>query len=115
MHPERYEISPRAAAELAGGQRIVAVGTSCVRTLEHAFRQGGGTIGPGLGETRLFIYPGFEFQVVEALLTNFHLPESTLLMLVSAFAGRELILDSYMHAVREQYRFFSYGDCMLIL
>jgi S-adenosylmethionine:tRNA ribosyltransferase-isomerase len=115
MHPERYEISPRAAAELGAGQRIVAVGTSCVRTLEHAFRQGGGQVAPGGGETRLFIYPGFEFQVVQAMLTNFHLPESTLLMLVSALAGRELVLDAYAHAVREGYRFFSYGDCMLIV
>jgi S-adenosylmethionine:tRNA ribosyltransferase-isomerase len=115
MHQERFEISPQAAAELAGGQRVVAVGTSCVRTLEHAFRQGAGHLAPGKAETSLFIYPGFEFHVVHALLTNFHLPESTLLMLVCAFAGRELILEAYAHAIREQYRFFSYGDCMLIL
>jgi S-adenosylmethionine:tRNA ribosyltransferase-isomerase len=115
MHPERYEISPQAVAELGAGQRVVAVGTSCVRTLEHAFRQGGGQLAPGGGETRLFIYPGFEFHVVQAMLTNFHLPESTLLMLVSALAGRELVLDAYAHAVREGYRFFSYGDCMLIV
>lgn len=115
MHPERYEISPKAAAELASGQRVVAVGTSCVRTLEHAFLQGAGTVALGGGETALFIYPGFAFQVAGALLTNFHLPESTLLMLVCAFAGRELILEAYAHAVREQYRFFSYGDCMLIV
>lgn len=115
MHPERYEISPEAAARLAGEGRIVAVGTSSVRTLEHAVRMGKGHIAAGGGETSLFIYPGFEFQVVQALLTNFHLPESTLLMLVSAFAGRELILEAYAHAVREKYRFFSYGDCMFIL
>jgi S-adenosylmethionine:tRNA ribosyltransferase-isomerase len=115
MHPERYEISPQAAADLAAAQRVVAVGTSCVRTLEHAVRQGAGGIAAGGGETSLFIYPGFEFQVVGALLTNFHLPESTLLMLVCAFAGRELILEAYAHAVRERYRFFSYGDCMLIV
>ncbi len=115
MHQERYEISPQAAEELGAGQRVVAVGTSCVRTLEHTFRQGGGRIAPGGGETALFVYPGFEFHVVQGLLTNFHLPESTLLMLVSAFAGRELILEAYAHAIREQYRFFSYGDCMLIL
>jgi S-adenosylmethionine:tRNA ribosyltransferase-isomerase len=116
MHQERYEISPQAASELAGGQRVVAVGTSCVRTLEHAFRAGsGGKVAPGEGETSLFIYPGFEFHVVGALLTNFHLPESTLLMLVCAFAGRELMLEAYAHAIRESYRFFSYGDCMLIL
>ena len=115
MHSERYRISPEAAVELAAAQRIVAVGTSCVRTLEHAFAQGNGRVAPGEGETSLFIYPAFEFGVVQALLTNFHLPESTLLMLVSAFAGRELILEAYAHAVREEYRFFSYGDCMLIL
>ena len=115
MHPERYEISPQAAAGLASGQRVVAVGTSSVRTLEHAFLRGDGRVAPGGGETSLFIYPGFEFHVVEALLTNFHLPESTLLMLVCAFAGRELILEAYAHAIREKYRFFSYGDCMLLL
>lgn len=115
MHPERYEISTQAASELAAAKRVVAVGTSCVRTLEHSFRQGGGKVDPGGGETCLFIYPGFEFRVVQAMLTNFHLPESTLLMLVSAFAGRELVLDAYAHAVREGYRFFSYGDCMLVL
>lgn len=115
MHPERYEISQPAADELAAARRVVAVGTSCVRTLEHASREGGGRVAPGGGETCLFIYPEFQFQVVQAMLTNFHLPESTLLMLVSAFAGRELVLDAYAHAVREGYRFFSYGDCMLIL
>lgn len=115
MHPERYQISPQAAMELAGARRTVAVGTSCVRTLEHAVRHGAGSVAAGCGETSLFIYPGFEFRVVEAMLTNFHLPESTLLMLVSAFAGRELILGAYAHAVREKYRFFSYGDCMLVV
>jgi S-adenosylmethionine:tRNA ribosyltransferase-isomerase len=115
MHPERYEISPQAAADLAGARRAVAVGTSCVRTLEHAVRQGAGSIAPGGGETSLFIYPGFAFRIVEGMLTNFHLPESTLLMLVCAFAGRKLILEAYAHAVREKYRFFSYGDCMLIV
>jgi S-adenosylmethionine:tRNA ribosyltransferase-isomerase len=115
MHPEHYEISLEAASELAAAGRVVAVGTSCVRTLEHAFRHGTGGITPGGGETSLFIYPGFEFRVVQAMLTNFHLPESTLLMLVSAFAGRELVLEAYAHAVREKYRFFSYGDCMLIV
>jgi S-adenosylmethionine:tRNA ribosyltransferase-isomerase len=115
MHPERYQISPQAAMELAGARRTVAVGTSCVRTLEHAVRHRAGPVAAGSGETSLFIYPGFEFRVVEAMLTNFHLPESTLLMLVSAFAGRELILGAYAHAVREKYRFFSYGDCMLVV
>ncbi len=115
MHAEHYEISPTAAKELAAERRVVAVGTSCVRTLEHAVREGGGKVVPGAGETCLFIYPGFEFRVVQAMLTNFHLPESTLLMLVSAFAGRDLVMDAYAHAVREGYRFFSYGDCMLIV
>jgi S-adenosylmethionine:tRNA ribosyltransferase-isomerase len=115
MHPEPFEISTEAATQLAAAGRIIAVGTSSVRTIEHAVRIGNGRIAAGHGETSLFIYPGFEFQAVQALLTNFHLPESTLLMLVSAFAGRGLTLEAYAHAVREKYRFFSYGDCMLIL
>ena len=87
-----------------------------MRVLEHATRNSlSGTIEPGAGETNLFIRPGFEFQAVDALLTNFHLPRSTLLMLVCALAGQELILDAYAHAVREEYRFYSYGDCMLVV
>jgi S-adenosylmethionine:tRNA ribosyltransferase-isomerase len=117
MESEAFEISEAAAAclnrALDEGRRLLAAGTTCVRTLEHAAR--GDRIEPGRGETNLFIYPGFEFRVVGALLTNFHLPRSTLLMLVSAFAGRDFILRAYRHAVDERYRFYSYGDCMLIV
>jgi S-adenosylmethionine:tRNA ribosyltransferase-isomerase len=119
LHPERFEITPEAADRLNRAldekRRIVAVGTTSVRTLEHAAQTCRGCIEPGSGETQLFIKPGFRYQVVDGLLTNFHLPRTTLLMLVSAFAGRELILSAYEHAVRERYRFYSYGDCMLIL
>jgi S-adenosylmethionine:tRNA ribosyltransferase-isomerase len=119
MDSEVFEISKEAAERLnralAHRRRVVAVGTTCVRTLEHAARLHGGRIEAGRGETDLFIYPGFDFQVVGALLTNFHLPRSTLLMLVSAIAGREFILRAYRHAVEERYRFYSYGDCMLII
>jgi S-adenosylmethionine:tRNA ribosyltransferase-isomerase len=119
MEAERFEISPAAAASIRRareeGRRVVAVGTTTVRTLEHVARERGGEIAPGRGEADLFIIPGFPFRVTGALLTNFHLPQSTLLMLVSAFAGRELILRAYQHAVAEGYRFYSYGDCMLIV
>jgi len=119
LHPERFEITPEAAARLNRAldqkRRIVAVGTTSVRTLEHAALACRGRIEPGGGDTQLFIMPGFPFRVVGGLLTNFHLPRTTLLMLVAAFAGRELILAAYAHAVRERYRFYSYGDCMLIL
>ena len=119
MDAEFFEISKEAASRvnraLDEGRRVVAVGTTCVRTLEHAARAQGGRIEAGHGDTALFIYPGFEFRVVSALLTNFHLPRSTLLMLVAAFAGREFALDAYRHAVAERYRFYSYGDCMLIV
>jgi S-adenosylmethionine:tRNA ribosyltransferase-isomerase len=91
------------------------VGTTTVRTLEYAAAQAAASeIAAGSGEADIFIYPGHQFRVVGALLTNFHLPQSTLLMLVSAFAGRDLTLRAYQHAVRERYRFFSYGDCMFI-
>ncbi len=96
----------------ARGGRVVAVGTTCVRSLETA--AAGGALAPFAGDSRLFIYPGYEFRVVDALVTNFHLPESTLLMLVSALAGTEHVLDAYREAVRERYRFFSYGDAMFI-
>jgi S-adenosylmethionine:tRNA ribosyltransferase-isomerase len=89
------------------------VGTTTVRTLEHAAGQSG-RVTAGSGEADLFIYPGFQFRVVGALLTNFHLPKSTLLMLVCAFAGQDRILAAYEHAVRERYRFYSYGDCMFV-
>ncbi len=118
MHEERYwipEDTARAVNETrAKGQRVLAVGTTSVRTLESAFRDGAVQAGPG--RTSLFIRPGhFEFHVVNRLLTNFHLPRSTLLMLVSTLAGRELVLEAYRQAVRERYRFFSYGDAMLVL
>lgn len=119
LHPERFLIAPAAAETLnralAQGRRIAAVGTTTVRALEHVAAQHGGHIEPTSGETQLFIQAGFPFRVVGALLTNFHLPRTTLLMLVAAFAGRDLILSAYEHAVRQRYRFYSYGDCMLIL
>lgn len=116
MHSEYLEVSGSVCAAVhtarqAGG-RVVAVGTTSVRSLETAAR--GGELQPYRGDSDIFIYPGFEFRVVDALLTNFHLPESTLLMLVSAFAGRENVLAAYRQAVSERYRFFSYGDAMLI-
>ncbi len=124
LHRENFSISAAAAAQinqaLEEKRRIVAVGTTTVRTLEYAAHQselgpnGIARIQPGAGEAEIFIYPGFEFRAVGALLTNFHLPKSTLLMLVSAFAGKENILRAYAHAVVEKYRFFSYGDCMFI-
>ena len=117
MHSEWFSISEDAASRinraLEAGRCVVAVGTTTVRTLEFTARETG-RVKPGSGEADLFIYPGFRFRVVGALLTNFHLPKSTLLMLVSAFAGRELVLKAYEHAVRERYRFYSYGDCMFI-
>ena len=119
LHSESFQVTPEAAARLnqtlAEKRRIVAVGTTTVRTLEHLAALHGGRIEPGSGETQLFIWPGYQFRVVGGLLTNFHLPRTTLLMLVAAFAGRELILAAYEHAVRERYRFYSYGDCTLIL
>ena len=116
MHAEWYEISETAAARLQGPGRRVAVGTTAVRVLEHTVRaSAAGVIEAGRGETDLFILPGFEFRAVDTLLTNFHLPRSTLLMLVCAFAGRELTLQAYRHAVDNDYRFYSYGDCTLII
>jgi S-adenosylmethionine:tRNA ribosyltransferase-isomerase len=124
MERERYEIGEETAEAIrrarTAGRRIVAVGTTVVRTLEGAALAGGGEVRAGSGATDLFIYPdspdspGFHFQVVDALLTNFHLPRSTLLMLVSAFAGRERVLAAYVEAIREGYRFYSYGDAMLL-
>ena len=114
MHHEVYEISLTAAAAISAAKRVVAVGTTATRTLETVARDHGQII-PSQGSTDLFITPGFEFRKVGALLTNFHLPKSTLIMLVSAFAGRELILEAYRQAVEQHYRFYSYGDCMLIL
>lgn len=113
-HPERFSISPQAAKAINNAQRIIAVGTTVVRTLESAAHEHGEIVA-GEGETNLFIYPPYDFRAVDNLLTNFHLPRSTLMMLVSAFAGREFLLRGYAEAVREGYRFYSYGDSMLIL
>jgi S-adenosylmethionine:tRNA ribosyltransferase-isomerase len=119
LHRERYTISPQAAALIqnaaARSARIVAVGTTTVRTLESAaLAAAGQPIQPHSGATEIFISPGFKFRLTGALLTNFHLPQSSLLMLVSAFAGREKVLAAYKHAVEQKYHFFSYGDCMFI-
>ena len=112
MHAERYTIGEEAARAINAAQRIFAVGTTTARVLES---QAAGPIVAHSGSTRLFIHPPFSFRRVEALLTNFHLPKSTLLMLVCAFAGREAVLNAYAEAVKERYRFFSYGDCMLVV
>jgi len=114
MHAEHFSISPEAADKINEAQRIVAVGTTAVRTLESARREGEDLLAQE-GATDLFIYPPYHFLAVDALLTNFHLPRSTLLMLVSAFAGREFLMRAYEEAICERYRFYSYGDCMLIL
>jgi len=114
MHAERFSISYSAAARINEAERIVAVGTTVVRVLEAARREDG-KLRAQEGTTALFIYPPYRFHAVDVLLTNFHLPRSTLLMLVSAFAGREFLLRAYQEAIRERYRFYSYGDCMLIL
>ena len=119
MEAERYNVSEGAATAinraLEQRRRVIAVGTTSVRTLETVAGTHDGRIVPGGGDSRLFITPGFRFQVISGLLTNFHLPQSTLLMLVSAFAGKEFTLSAYRHAVESHYRFYSYGDCMLIL
>jgi S-adenosylmethionine:tRNA ribosyltransferase-isomerase len=117
LHQESYCIPAPAAEKINGaldsGRRVVAVGTTTVRTLENSARQSG-RVRPGSSEAEIFIYPGFEFRVVGALLTNFHLPQSTLLMLVCAFGGKERVLEAYRHAVEQRYRFYSYGDCMFV-
>ncbi|MGH2707003.1 MAG: S-adenosylmethionine:tRNA ribosyltransferase-isomerase, partial [Actinomycetota bacterium] len=118
MHPERYDISPRLAALVETvreqGGRVWAVGTTVVRALESAAAEDG-SIRSGAGETALMIVPGYGFRVVDRLITNFHLPRSTLLMLVSAIAGHDLTMSAYRHAVTQRYRFYSYGDAMVIL
>ena len=114
MHAERFSISPAGAQKIDHAKRVLAVGTTTVRVLESARRQDGKLVAQ-TGSTDIFIYPPFEFRVVDLLLTNFHLPRSTLLMLVSAFAGREFLLRAYEEAIHQRYRFYSYGDCMLIL
>ncbi len=118
MHSEWGEV-PQATVELvektkANGGKIIAVGTTATRALESAAKANNGELKAWSGETDIFIYPGYHFKVIDRLLTNFHLPESTLLMLVSALAGREPVLQAYAHAIQEKYRFFSYGDAMLI-
>lgn len=123
IHSETYEISEEAAEKIRfarkAGRRVVAVGTTVVRALEDAAAKAAESddervVRAGKVEASLFIFPGYMFRVVDGLLTNFHLPKSTLLALVSAFAGRKFILAAYEHAVEERYRFYSYGDCMLI-
>ena len=124
MHSEWFEIPPATVAAVeaarAAGGRVVAVGTTTLRALESAALAAGaiggaaGLLAAGSRETELFITPGFEFRIVELLVTNFHLPKSTLMMLVSAFAGYEHVMALYAHAIRERYRFFSYGDAMLL-
>jgi S-adenosylmethionine:tRNA ribosyltransferase-isomerase len=109
LHSERYEISPENAVKIEAATRRVAVGTTSVRTIESAVRQG------PRGDTELFIYPGFEFRRTGAMLTNFHLPRTSLLLLACAFAGKDFALAAYRHAVEAKYRFYSYGDCMLIV
>jgi S-adenosylmethionine:tRNA ribosyltransferase-isomerase len=117
MHSEEYTVSEEAAERInrarAEGRRIVAVGTTSVRVIEHCLLQG--EMKAGSGRTELFVTPGYAFRGVGAMVTNFHLPKSTLLMLVSAFVGRERMLEAYRVAVREGYRFYSYGDAMIIL
>jgi S-adenosylmethionine:tRNA ribosyltransferase-isomerase len=119
LEPERYDISPAAADAINHardqGRRVIAVGTTTTRTLEAVALASGGRIVAGGGTTDLFIFPGFEFRVIQGLLTNFHLPRSSLLMLTAAFAGREMVLAAYRRAIDERYRFYSYGDAMLII
>ena len=128
LHAEHYTLPPATAtainAALAEGRRIIAAGTTTTRTLEHVAQIYTGPLEPHSGTTSIFISPGHKFRIISGLLTNFHLPQSTLLMLVSAFAtppgssgpqGREAVLAAYAHAVQQRYRFFSYGDCMLLL
>jgi S-adenosylmethionine:tRNA ribosyltransferase-isomerase len=119
VDPEPYSIGDDAATTInrarAEGRRVIAVGTTTTRALEDAARRGHGVVRPGTASAEIFIYPGFEFQVIDGLLTNFHLPKSSLLMLVCAFAGRERVLHAYEEAVRRRYRFYSYGDAMLVL
>lgn len=114
MHSEVYEVSEATAKAVAQGKRVIPVGTTAMRTLETVAREHGQVVAAS-GSTNIFIHPGFQFRVAGGLLTNFHLPKSTLIMLVSALAGKELVMHAYEEAIRERYRFFSYGDCMLIL
>lgn len=113
MHSERYHLEAEAAGKINAAKKIAAVGTTVTRVLEHLARDR--EIAECSGETDIFIYPPYQFQTIDTLLTNFHLPCSTLMMLISAFASRELVLEAYAKAVEEKYRFYSYGDCMLIV
>jgi S-adenosylmethionine:tRNA ribosyltransferase-isomerase len=119
VDPEPYEISGAAAAAiddaLAGGRRVIAVGTTTTRALEDAVRRGNGHVRPGRSRAELFIHPGIDLRVISGLLTNFHLPKSSLLMLVAAFGGRDAVLSAYHEAVERRYRFYSYGDAMLLI
>ncbi|MBP7233397.1 MAG: S-adenosylmethionine:tRNA ribosyltransferase-isomerase, partial [Syntrophaceae bacterium] len=114
MQAEYYEISTEAADVINQARRVIAVGTTSTRTLESAADENG-TIKPQSGETRLYIYPGYSFKRVNGLLTNFHLPKSSLFLLVSAFAGTDFVRQAYAQAVHDHYLFYSYGDCMLIV
>ena len=118
MHSEHYELSEETARLIndtkAAGKRVIAVGTTSCRTLESVASLNGGKIVPSHGDTDIFIYPGYKFKAIDGLITNFHLPESTLIMLVSAFAGYEHVMNAYRYAVENKYRFFSFGDAMLI-
>lgn len=119
VDPEPYDISEASAAAinraLAEGRRVIAIGTTTTRALEDAARRGGHGVAAGQGQAEIFIHPGFDFRVISGLLTNFHLPKSSLLLLVSAFAGRERVLAAYREAIAQRYRFYSYGDAMLVL
>lgn len=116
MHTEEYFIDPAVAEKINRAKKenrnVISIGTTTARTLESAWKDG--ELQSGMGETNIFIYPPYQFRVVDTLLTNFHLPESTLLMMISAFAGKEFIMNAYQKAIIEKYRFYSYGDCMLI-
>ena len=119
MHSENYRVSAETAQAINAAGRTIAIGTTVTRVLEHLAKSAGPgeriTAGEHSGSTDIFLYPPYQFRAVDALLTNFHLPQSTLLMLVSAMASRELIMEAYRQAVEQEYRFYSYGDCMLIL
>lgn len=116
MHTEEYFIDPQIAEKINQAKtekrKIIAVGTTTARTLESAWKEG--QLQSGMNETNIFIYPPYQFRVVDSLLTNFHLPESSLLMMISAFADKNFVMNAYQHAIKEKYRFYSYGDCMLI-
>ncbi|HNQ97943.1 MAG TPA: S-adenosylmethionine:tRNA ribosyltransferase-isomerase, partial [Treponemataceae bacterium] len=119
MHEEHYQVSAEAAAMVTKAKRegrpVVAIGTTSIRVLESAWNDEKQELTAGEGSTNIFIYPGYRFKAVNRVFTNFHTSESTLLMLVSAFAGRDVIMSAYQHAIEKRYRFFSYGDSMLIV